>query len=305
MSHLPPTPDDGTPADPNHPDAGGGDEAGWGDEADPSDELVSAVLDGEATPDEAAQVDSDPTLSARRDELAAIRDAVAAPVPVLDELTARRLRERALAELSEVRHTPASRPARRPGTLVGVGAAAVILLVALIALPGLLGDDDESTDSVASGAADALAEEAAELFSTDSADDEGDAAEAPSPWSDDAGPPEQEDGATGFHPDDLDEDGLEATDRPWLGSFESTDDLETALLRRPLETTRSHAVPSSAAECADTRPPWRTYGELWVWDAMVEGEPVIVVAAVESPSDGRAWWVVTVSDCLLIGSGVE
>jgi hypothetical protein len=44
------------------------------------DELVSAVLDGEATEEEAARVRADATLSARLAELRAARDAIAAPV---------------------------------------------------------------------------------------------------------------------------------------------------------------------------------------------------------------------------------
>lgn len=48
----------------------------------PDDELVSAVLDGEATDDERARVEADPAARRRLAELAAVRDLVAAPVPV-------------------------------------------------------------------------------------------------------------------------------------------------------------------------------------------------------------------------------
>ena len=49
---------------------------------DALDELASAVLDGEATPDEVTRVADDPDLQRRRDELATVRAAIAAPVPV-------------------------------------------------------------------------------------------------------------------------------------------------------------------------------------------------------------------------------
>lgn len=58
----------------------------------PDDEIVSAVLDGEATADERARVEADPAARGRRAELADIRRQVAASVPVPGEA-----RERALA----------------------------------------------------------------------------------------------------------------------------------------------------------------------------------------------------------------
>src|SRR5262245_30967997 len=47
----------------------------------PRDELASAYLDGEATPDERAAVERDATLLARVEELRAVRRVLAAPVP--------------------------------------------------------------------------------------------------------------------------------------------------------------------------------------------------------------------------------
>src|SRR5690242_15956422 len=48
----------------------------------PDDELVSAVLDGEATADERALVEADPASRQRLSELRAARDLVAAPIAV-------------------------------------------------------------------------------------------------------------------------------------------------------------------------------------------------------------------------------
>ncbi|MGH9118827.1 MAG: zf-HC2 domain-containing protein, partial [Acidimicrobiales bacterium] len=49
------------------------------DPSDDLDELVSAYLDGEATPEESARVDADPELQARVAGLRAVAAAVAGP----------------------------------------------------------------------------------------------------------------------------------------------------------------------------------------------------------------------------------
>src|SRR5688572_8576296 len=58
----------------------------------PDDELVAAVLDGEATADERARVEADPALRARLAQFAEVRRRVAAPVTVPPDA-----RERAMA----------------------------------------------------------------------------------------------------------------------------------------------------------------------------------------------------------------
>ncbi len=65
-------------------------------EPDPTtDELVSAYLDGEATPEEVARVEADPVLVARTGQLAAVASAVGAPV-ALDTFNRRRMLDAAL-----------------------------------------------------------------------------------------------------------------------------------------------------------------------------------------------------------------
>lgn len=313
MSHLPPSPDDGAPADPDRTHTGPGDDVSSevtptaADGAGADLESVSAALDGEATEAEVARIESDPELRARRDELAAVRDAVAAPVPALDELTARRLRERAMAARSEpadsVSAVASRRPERRPAALIGIGAAAVVLLVALIALPGLIGGGDEPTSDLATGSAEQLAEEAAELFSSESADDSERLDDTDSFA--DAG----DDGAApGDAPPDGDGDApaAPADELPWLGTYGSVDEIGPALSDRP--STAGDAASARSTEragCGTGDPPWADYDQLELWEAVVEDELVLVVVGTEPAPTTPEWWVVTVSDCTVLGTDAD
>lgn len=131
---------------------------------DPDDELVTAVLDGAATPAERARVEGDPALSSRLAELRSVRDAVARPVPPLDEVTTRRLLDRAIAAAdpdlaatsataSAVSATSAARrrPTHRSSTGLRLAGIAAAVAVALLAVPlvGSLGSDDGDDDQVA------------------------------------------------------------------------------------------------------------------------------------------------------------
>jgi hypothetical protein len=130
----------------------------------PDDELVNAVLDDAATPEERAQVAADPSLTARLAELRRVRDAVASPVRPLDEVTARRLLDTALRSAdphgSTAEPPGATLPAsarrrdhrRREATLKLVGIAAAVLLAALaVPVIGSLGGSgsDDSADETA------------------------------------------------------------------------------------------------------------------------------------------------------------
>ncbi|MDE0664725.1 MAG: hypothetical protein OXH67_03950 [Acidimicrobiaceae bacterium] len=133
------------------------------------DELVSAYLDGEATPAEIAEVEASDALLARVEELRAVRDAVAevvAPLPAdrQDDLISAALgvADAAAADRVEAKVVPLQRPQR----LLLAMAAAVIVLAAVVGT-GLIasrsGDDSEEFASVASTANDAApAEMAAE-----------------------------------------------------------------------------------------------------------------------------------------------
>ncbi|MYI14840.1 MAG: hypothetical protein F4108_03825 [Acidimicrobiaceae bacterium] len=131
------------------------------------DELVSAYLDGEATPAEIAEVAASDALLARVEELRAVRDAVAevvAPLPAdrQDDLISAALgvADAAAADRVEAKVVPLQRPQR----LLLAMAAAVIVLAAVVGT-GLIasrsGDDSEEFASVASTANDAAPTERA------------------------------------------------------------------------------------------------------------------------------------------------
>ena len=138
------------------------------------DEIVSAVLDGEATADEQRRVASDPVLAQRLDEFRQISGAVAEPVDPLDELTRRRLVDRALEQADSPAVVPAAQRRTRPrfglGGAAAVAGAAVVALLALaggnVLLEGMGGDDDGD-------AASAPATDEAELYTADDADGSG------------------------------------------------------------------------------------------------------------------------------------
>ncbi len=129
------------------------------------DELASAYLDGEATPEEAALVEGDPRLQELVEEFRAIRDLVAAPVElpsdeVRDQMIAQALEHRApVVSLEKARRRLRAVP---PQARVILAAAAV---VAAIAVAGVSlfdradrGDDDMMVADDA-GPAPAMAEE--------------------------------------------------------------------------------------------------------------------------------------------------
>ena len=131
------------------------------------DELVSAYLDGEATPSEIAEVEASDALLARAQELRAVRDAVAEPVAPLpadrqDELIGAAL---GVADAEAYARVEAKVvPLQRPQRLLLAMAAAVIVLAAVVGT-GLIasrgGDDSEEFASVASTMDDAAPAEMA------------------------------------------------------------------------------------------------------------------------------------------------
>ena len=133
------------------------------------DELVSAYLDGEATPAEIAEIEASDALLARVEELRAVRDAVAevvAPLPAdrQDDLIGAAL---GVADAEAAARVEAKVvPMRHPQRLLLAMAAAVVVLAAIVGT-GLIasrgGDESEQFASVASTVDDAApAEMAAE-----------------------------------------------------------------------------------------------------------------------------------------------
>lgn len=112
------------------------------------DELASAYLDGETTPEEAALVESDPRLQELVAELRAVRDLVATPVEppsdeVRDQMIARALDQRApVVSLEKARRRLRSIP---PQARVILAAAAVVAAIAMVGVTVFeqIGDDND------------------------------------------------------------------------------------------------------------------------------------------------------------------
>ena len=145
----------------------------------PDDEVVSAYLDGEATPDEAARVESDPALQARLGEMRAVVRAVAGPLPPVAADAREALIARVLAAAAEDRPAPVTTPAAPPAKVVdfeaararrerfrrGIRIASIAAAVAaILALPVLagLGDSGDSEGDAAAPTLENFAEEADE-----------------------------------------------------------------------------------------------------------------------------------------------
>ena len=119
----------------------------------PDDDLVSAVLDGEATEEERARVTADPVLSARLAEFAAAAEKVAEPVAPRAEAD----RDRAIAAAVAERHrrddvvvTLAPGRRRDNGRFLAVAAAVLIVLLAAAFILAKV-DDGGGNDTAASG----------------------------------------------------------------------------------------------------------------------------------------------------------
>lgn len=133
------------------------------------DELVSAYLDGEATPAEIAEVEAGDALLARVEELRAVRDALAEPVVALsaeqrDDLIGAAL---GVADAEDAARLEAKVvPLQRPQRLLLAMAAAVIVLAAVV-----------GTGLIASRGGDDYAETAADTAALTAEADDGMAAE--------------------------------------------------------------------------------------------------------------------------------
>lgn len=178
----------------------------------PDDELVSAVLDGEATPDERARVEADPVLSARLAEFRAVRDAVAAPVPAPAD------RERAIAAAMAAGRRPAPvRELRRRSTFEPQRILAVAAALVLVVGFGFLLTQVDTDDDDSAGGGDAA------LDTT--------AADAPADALEEGGTEASGDSASEF--DDAgagnDEFGLVVIDGSDLGRFADTAELRSSL----------------------------------------------------------------------------
>jgi len=123
------------------------------------DELVSAFLDGEATPAERTQIEGDPELLERATELRSVADLVAEPVLVDRALRSGQI-EAALAQSSTAPNVTSLETRRKRRLDPRVLSAAAVVLAAIVALPFVFSSgSDDSTAAL--NALDGVAAEAA------------------------------------------------------------------------------------------------------------------------------------------------
>jgi hypothetical protein len=196
------------------------------DDPFPDDELVSAVLDGEATAEEAARVGSDPALTARLEELRSLAERVGTPRMLVSSARDEHI-ARAVAEADNWGSSPVAPPIdlgearrrrRRTTTIVSIAAVIGLLLVGL-SIARVVGRDDQPGTDVASVAptSEELADDSgAERATADEDTSEGAAVESVAPESADA--------ASG-----VDAEASFAEALIDLGSFTNRTDLQAAL----------------------------------------------------------------------------
>ena len=234
------------------------------------DELASAYLDGEATAEEAALVESDPRLQELVEELRAIRDLVGAPVEapsdeVRDQMIARALDHRApVVSMEAARRRLRAIP---PQARVILAAAAVVAAIALVGVTIFERQGDEFADddmAMTSAQADAPALDmsesapapAAEPDSLESAEES-----ASSPESDDSGnvfpaeaPAEELDDEMATEEAPMDDEGY-AEEEPLEAPSDEPDDGEMAMADEAADVmpTSGEALPvfETASDLAD------------------------------------------------------
>jgi hypothetical protein len=276
------------------------------------DELASAYLDGEATPQEAALVESDPRLQALVEELRAVREMVTTPVePPSDEV-----RDQMIAQALDHRAPVVSlKKARRrlrtisPQARVILAAAAVVVAVAVVGITQfdqasrdgddmLAGDsepaaamaDEAPMDAAESAPVDDSEEASAEAFDQAPAEEMMDEemaielAEAPmddSYASDEAAEPEPmmaDEGSTMDSPAEAEEELALARPQfdPANRVFDTEDDLVVHIIQMLSEPQEDMDVAVSADAVTCPSPPEEEGELLTQFTAMVEEAEVEV-----------------------------
>lgn len=272
----------------------------------PDDLLVSAVLDGIASPDEVQRVASDPRLTARLAEFRAVAEAVGGPVPLVDTAKREAHLARALAEgvpLATTAPSPppppvdlarvrAGRNRPRSTTILSV-AAAIVLALAAGALLVRLGDSvGTSSDDSASSAGDSRDVTAADGAGADEGsrgaesvegdDTEAGATEAPS------SPPSTTAGEA--------EDGLAADVDPALpdlGTFTKAEDLASRVQGELILEPSPDDLSATGQSFATTDTCLDDFGVdvVLLGRATLEGEEGLVYVE-SSTGSGRRLWLV-------------
>ena len=219
------------------------------------DDLASAYLDGEATVEEDAFVESDPRLQALVEELQAVRDLVAIPVEppsdeVRDQMVAQALTHRApVVSLEKARRRLRSIP---PRARVILATAAVVAAFALVGVTVFERANRDGADTFASDDDSAAAPEAAgdtameALASAPEPESEAPAEEAMMDWSESASDDAGEAGAPAEPEEAIMADELAAVpERP--DSSEEEFVADEGPMEAPAEDS-AEAEPAAAAE---------------------------------------------------------
>jgi len=233
---------------------------------DPSlDEIVSAYVDGVATPDERARVESDPVLVERVATFRRLHDAIAAPPDPVDDEQRTAMIARALAETAP---SATVHPFRRRSSAVGPIAAAAAIIALFFGLGTWLVASQDNTDADQTTAAAAPQRDA-----SDSKSQPGPAATTPASLG--AASPGSFN-ATGAAPAPQSAEAAKAS--IYLGGFADEAALRQALLAagnspptNPSTTSATRST-SDASSCARTDPAGVT-----IYAAELRGRPVTVV----------------------------
>lgn len=236
------------------------------------DEAISAVLDGEATPDEVAHVEECDACRGRLRSFAAVADAVRAPVPPPDP------RARAAALRAALGAAPARRRRSwRPALAVAALAVAALAAVPLIVRSGGKAADDETASKAGPAATAEAASPAVDLGPLDEAAVRAAVGAALSP----AAPVEGSGGGTP------------------AGGSAAGDDSTRAGPEPPSSPPALFAAGDALERCAGALREAGNAGPLaYRATGTWQGEPVVVLA-IRHPRDVSAY-VMAASDCRIV-----
>lgn len=283
------------------------------DRSPADDEIVSAYLDGEATADEVARVEGDPSLRARAAELRAVADQVGQVAPAPAAVRDRHL-DRAREELlaaapasAEVTHLATARARRSRAVVLGAVAAVLVIVLAAGLLPRLVDEEPEQLARVATSDEPAApAEDPATALLEDEADADAGSGASPSTT------------LAGVDPRSRDADAGEAAPAgappPDLGTFGDRAELEAALAQAvdahpPAGAAETFAVattPCTAGVLGDDR---ELTDLVYAARAELAGQPVEVLLFRTSPASAAngplRLYLVDPATCTPIADGVH
>ena len=225
------------------------------------DEIVSAYVDGVATPDERARVESDPALVERAATFRRLHDALAAPPEPAGDEVRNALIARALTATATPGATVHTLRSRRSATLGPIAAAAAVIAMFFGLGTWLVASQDNNDAGDASSTAAPAPNEA--LMDAKGQSGSGAAATTPAGALAQAGAPTAADAAKAV--------------RVYLGAFADEPSLRQAVIsaREQSSATTPTTSPTRAAapsSCGRTDP-----GDAKIYAAELRGRPVTIV----------------------------